>query len=126
MKKKDEEMRREQVRVMEEPFSGLHYINEVQGTYRCRVCKADLFSSEAKFHSGSGWPTFDDSYKGSTELRFIDKLPGKAVHCADCGEFLGTYITGEDFTSKNQRYNINSRSLDFIPGITPKRNEQKN
>lgn len=99
--------------LMEAPFSGLHYLNEVPGIYSCLNCKTELFSSRDKFHAGSGWPAFDESRPEAIKLKNTKQLPGKAAHCNTCDTFLGTYIKGEDFTEKNQRYNINSEALYF-------------
>ncbi len=99
--------------LMEPPFSGLHYLSEVPGIYSCHKCKTDLFSSRAKFHAGSGWPSFDESRPNAVKLIPTDELPGMAAHCNNCMAFLGTYIKGENFTEKNQRYNVNSDALYF-------------
>ena len=98
---------------MEPPFSGHYYMHEDKGIYQCKSCGAELFSSEAKIHTGSGWPSFDAALKDAVSLKKGDSKRGEEVYCAECDQFLGLFIEGENFTSKKQRFDINSTALKF-------------
>ncbi len=100
---------------MDTPFMGIYYLMESPGTYHCDNCSALLFDAEDKFHCGSGWPAFDACVDNAIRLEETDLIPGKAVYCKSCNSFLGTFISGESFTDKNKRYNINSSALDYVP-----------
>src|SRR2546421_12024437 len=72
----------------EPPFTGRYVYSKDRGTYRCAACGADLFSSDTKFESGTGWPSFYEPMdEGGVELR-QDQRPGKGRTegvCAPCG-----------------------------------------
>lgn len=99
----------------EAPFSGEYDDFYEEGTFICRKCNAPLFSSEAKFDAGCGWPSFDEEYPNS-----LTKLPDDdgvrvEIQCANCGAHLGHEFKGEKLTEKNTRHCVNSLSIRFIP-----------
>lgn len=103
----------------EAPFSG-EYDNFVkEGTYICRRCNALLFTSQAKFDAGCGWPAFDDNFPDA--LRRLPDPDGHRVEirCSNCDGHLGHVFTGERYTPKNTRHCVNSLSIRFIPKENP-------
>jgi len=104
----------------ERPFTGKYTDHFKDGIYKCKKCGEELFRSKTKFHSGCGWPSFDDAIEGRVkELLDADGNRTEIV-CANCGGHLGHMFEGEDFTPKNIRHCVNSVSLDFDPHTTPK------
>ena len=99
----------------ENPFSGEYWDYHEEGTYRCRQCGAPLYSSDSKFDSGCGWPSYDEAADGAVrEIPDADSLRTEIV-CAKCGGHLGHVFRGEEFTSKDTRHCVNSISLTFEP-----------
>ena len=100
----------------ERPFTGEYVNTEKDGTYVCAACGNALFSSETKFHSGSGWPSFYDVLReGNVELR-QDTSHGMIrteVVCAQCGGHLGHLFEDGPREKTGLRYCINSAALDF-------------
>lgn len=98
------------------PFSGKYVNHHDDGTYMCAACGTPLFSSETKFESASGWPSFSDVLsKGNVELK-EDASHGMTrteVVCATCGGHLGHLFDDGPQDKGGLRYCINSTSLEF-------------
>ncbi len=117
----------------EAPFSGKYYNSHEKGMYMCAVCGAELFSSDAKFDSGTGWPSFTDP----TNLEHVELREDRShgtmrteVLCKNCGSHLGhVFDDGPMVKDGNppsshlaglrraRRYCINSVCLDFKPPL---------
>lgn len=98
----------------EPPFSGKLLHEERTGTYNCKVCGNQLFNSEAKFDSGTGWPSFDQAIPGSVK-EVSDSSHGLErieVVCAKCGSHLG-HLFDDGPTATGKRYCLNSVCLDL-------------
>lgn len=101
----------------EAPWTGEYVDTTATGVYRCRGCGTELFTSDTKFDSHCGWPSFDQAIPGT--IRYIeDRSHGTVrteVRCARCDSHLGHRFDGEGYTPKNARYCVNSASLRLAP-----------
>lgn len=100
----------------EPAFTGKLTNNHLRGTYLCVCCGAELFSSRAKFDSGTGWPSFDRPVARSavdTAPDFEDGTQRTEVMCMDCGAHLG-HVFGDGPTQTGLRYCMNSAALKFV------------
>ncbi len=98
-------------RSTEPPYSGKYNDFYKEGVYVCKQCEQPLFTSEDKFKSGCGWPSFDDSFEGAIE-RVVDGNRTEIV-CSKCKGHLGHVFEGEGFTGKDTRHCVNSLSIQF-------------
>lgn len=101
----------------EPPGSGSLLHVDGEGVFRCAGCGAELFSSDAKFDSGSGWPSFDRAVREGTIREHADRTLGMIrteISCARCGGHLG-HVFPDGPTDTGMRYCVNSLSLEFDP-----------
>ena len=128
VKKTDEEWRREltpeQFEVLrragtERAFTGALLHNKERGVYTCGACGAELFHSDAKYNSGSGWPSFTEPAAAENVTLLNDDSHGMRrveVRCRRCGSHLG-HVFDDGPQPTGQRYCINSLSLGFDKAV---------
>jgi len=110
-----EEYKITQEKGTEPAFTGAYVNEHSKGKYNCKVCGAALFSSDRKFDSGTGWPSFDDAIPGAVHS-LIDTSHGMTrteVTCAHCGAHLGHVFEDGPKETTCKRFCINSASLDL-------------
>jgi peptide-methionine (R)-S-oxide reductase len=106
------------------PFVGTLTYNKEKGMYNCAGCGAELFTSDMKFDSECGWPSFDREIEGGKIKQVTDTSHGMVrteIVCARCGSHLG-HLFEDGPTKTGLRYCVNSTSLDFKPS-TPKKKD---
>jgi peptide-methionine (R)-S-oxide reductase len=101
----------------EMPFSGEYWNHTADGKYRCVCCGAELFSSEAKFDAGCGWPSFYQAANDkivATQLDTTHCMIRDEIICSQCGAHLG-HVFPDGPKPTGERFCVNSASLKFEP-----------
>jgi peptide-methionine (R)-S-oxide reductase len=103
----------------ERPFTGQYWNDKADGVYRCAGCRAELFASDTKFDSGTGWPSFTEpAVAEAVELRPDRSLLMKRteVVCRNCGGHLGHVFEDGPADKGGMRYCLNSCALELDAG----------
>ena len=102
----------------EHPHTGKYNKHFEDGVYVCKGCGKPLYKSKSKFESECGWPSFDECIKNSIEYKKDYKIGLLRIEilCSNCGGHQG-HVFNDGPTKTNQRYCVNSASIDFIPKI---------
>jgi peptide-methionine (R)-S-oxide reductase len=105
----------------ERPFCGLFLDNKKPGAYVCRLCGLPLFKSDAKFESGTGWPSFFQPFDPDHVTEITDRSHGMTrveIRCKRCDAHLG-HVFDDGPPPTHQRYCLNSVSLQFVAAGEP-------
>ena len=114
-----EQLTEEEYRILrdkgtERPHTGKYNLHFEEGTYKCAGCSQQLFESSSKFDAHCGWPSFDESIKGTVKY-VLDKSHGMMrteIVCSNCGGHLG-HVFNDGPTETGTRYCVNSISINF-------------
>lgn len=96
-------------------FTGKYYLHKEKGVYSCAACGYELFTSDMKFESECGWPSFDEEMAGDRIKKVVDTSHGMIrteIVCARCDSHLG-HLFDDGPTLTGKRYCVNSTSIDF-------------
>lgn len=91
--------------------------NKQKGIYTCAACGTELFKSEHKFDSGTGWPSFDREIKGNVAFSIDHEIGYERIeeHCATCGGHLGHVFNDGPRETTGKRHCVNGAALNFVP-----------